>query len=303
MYGIAADNPSAPTNLATESALTRTTASAAWTIAAQTVDVQFSSPDLASVIQEIVNRAGWSYGNAMILTVDNVGTDSTRLASIYTRDTTAGTKAPFLSVTWTHPTKSLVQIPVAASGDDVACPTTANSFNTSSPTITVGRSTVSSKTFFRFQNVALPNGATIEHARLVLRLSAAIGTAPALAVKGAAADNVSAPANQAAADAITRTSASVAFTPATGGAAGSLLVSADFASVVSEIVSRPGWASGNSLGVFVECTDAAGSPSGSVYTYDGQVAAALGNCSPLLEVRYTIASTGRAGRMMLVGMA
>lgn len=301
VYGIAADKPTAPTNSSQEAALTRTAAYAAWTIAAQTVNVTFDSPDLAAPLQEIINRAGWAWGNALIVTIDNVGSDSTRLASVYSRDSTSGTKAPYLTVTWTHPTLDGVQVSCAASGDDCACPTNLNTFNNNATLIALGKQTVSGKALLRFPGVQLAQGATIASARLVFRRTGSIATAPTLTIKGAAADNVSAPANQGAADAITRTSASVGWTPATGGAAAEQLVSVDFTQVVQEIVNRAGWASGNALGVFVED----GSPSSSqasVYTYDAQSGGTLGRSSPRLEVTYN-AANGRPSRMSFTGVA
>lgn len=298
IYANAADNPAAPTNLAQEAALVRSTASVDWTIPATTINVPFNSPDLSAPIQEVVNRAGWAFGNALILLVDNLATDATRLTSFYTRDNNSGLAQPYLTLTWSHPSKDMASVTVAASGDDVACPTTTNTFDSSSATIIFGRSTVVSKCLFRFANTQVAKNATIESARVVFRQSATISLAPTLSVKGAAADNVSAPADQTAADAIARTSASVAWSTGGGGAAGTLLRTPDITSVVQEIVNRSGWAAGNAMGIFVECTSPSGSPSATVYTKDGD--ASFGQAAPRLEIVYTVTNTGLRHRNRLL---
>lgn len=46
----------------------RTTASVAWNaIEPFTADEEYQSPDISSVIQEIINRAGWQSGNSLVL--------------------------------------------------------------------------------------------------------------------------------------------------------------------------------------------------------------------------------------------
>lgn len=288
IYGNAADNPAAPTSLGTESALVRTAAYTEWTIPATTLNVAFVSPDISAPIQEVVNRAGWAFGNALILLVDNQATDATRLTYFYTRDQNGGLTQPYLTLTWTHPSKDMASVTVAAGSDDLACPTTANTFQTTSSSVSMGRSTVSSKHFFRFANTVLAKNAVIESARLVFRQNSGVTTAPNFNIKGAAADDVTVPANQAAADAIARTTASVAWTPATGGASGQLIVPTDITSVIQEIVNRAGWASGNALGIFIENTNGTGTSAVSVFTKDGD--GTLGQAAPRLEVVYTVSN-------------
>lgn len=66
--GEAADNPSAITSNANWDARTKTFASVAWNnIPAWTSGSQYDSPDISSIIQEIVNRSGWASGNALLL--------------------------------------------------------------------------------------------------------------------------------------------------------------------------------------------------------------------------------------------
>lgn len=53
--------------------------SVAWTIPNTTADVEYSSPDIKTVIQEVVNRVGWSSGNALIILVRNNGANNCHL--------------------------------------------------------------------------------------------------------------------------------------------------------------------------------------------------------------------------------
>ena len=87
---------------ATYEALAQTTAYTDWdNIASWTSGTWYTSPDITSTVQEVVDRASWASGNDMCLTCrDNastVGTDIFRHASMY--DTAAG-DAPKLSITY-----------------------------------------------------------------------------------------------------------------------------------------------------------------------------------------------------------
>lgn len=76
--GLAEDNATAPTTYAGAEAKTRTTAAVDYNTAPAVVfNNPFVMPDITTVIQEIVNRAGWSSGNAMCIYVeDNASTAS-----------------------------------------------------------------------------------------------------------------------------------------------------------------------------------------------------------------------------------
>jgi len=72
-----------PNNL---TARTKTTAKATWTITdAWSVGVHYPSPDLSAVIQEVVNRPGWAYGNAIniFIELDDGQTDNGNGRSAY----------------------------------------------------------------------------------------------------------------------------------------------------------------------------------------------------------------------------
>lgn len=67
IYGVKGDNPAAPTTRSLANALTLTTASVAWTPSAWVAGTQYQTPDLKTIIQEIVNQGTWGSGEAIIL--------------------------------------------------------------------------------------------------------------------------------------------------------------------------------------------------------------------------------------------
>lgn len=67
VVGVKQLNPAAPTTRAQANALTLTTATVAWTPSAWVTATRYDSPELATILQEIVNQAGWVSGDAVII--------------------------------------------------------------------------------------------------------------------------------------------------------------------------------------------------------------------------------------------
>lgn len=67
IQGQAADNASTFSTAADYDGRTRTTASIPWTPPAWVINTWYNSSEIKSVIQEIINRAGWVGGNALVL--------------------------------------------------------------------------------------------------------------------------------------------------------------------------------------------------------------------------------------------
>lgn len=102
LSAIDADNPSAPTTYAALETATRTTASVAWDdIAAWTTNTAYDSPDITTIIQEIVDRPGWSSGNALIVYLEDNSSSAVEGAyrRAYTYDNSPA-KAAKLYVSW-----------------------------------------------------------------------------------------------------------------------------------------------------------------------------------------------------------
>lgn len=111
----------------------------------------------------------------------------------------------------------------------------------------------------RFQNVTIPQGATITAAVLNMRSNgqALGGGIPATVIRAADADNQGQVVSQAAHDALPRTTAEVAWTPVVW-TTGTRFDSPDIAAVIQEVIDRAGWASGNALTILWEDNTGAG---------------------------------------------
>ena len=70
VYGVDEDDAAAPTSEAEYNADPQTTASVDWD-GAWTQDTWEQSPNISTVIQEIVDRGGWASGNAMVLQLED----------------------------------------------------------------------------------------------------------------------------------------------------------------------------------------------------------------------------------------
>ncbi len=82
--------------------IVHTTASVDWTVPAFVLDVEQTSPEIKTVIQEIVDRAGWASGNSMTIFFEDEADASTagayRPGHSYDSSTT---KAPKLHIEFT----------------------------------------------------------------------------------------------------------------------------------------------------------------------------------------------------------
>lgn len=97
----ASDNAVAPTSIATGNALATTTATVAWNAipAWGSTGVAQVAPDIATVVQEVISRAGWVSGNALMLLIyDNASGSASRLAAAFDHATF---QEPQLSITYT----------------------------------------------------------------------------------------------------------------------------------------------------------------------------------------------------------
>jgi uncharacterized protein YjiK len=134
----------------------------------------------------------------------------------------------------------------------------------------------------RFNGVSIPPGAIITGATIQFQADEAHSGATSLTIQGEATDNA-ATFSGTSGDISTRarTPSSVSWSPApwpTVGEAGPDQRTPDIASVVQEIVSRPGWASGNALSILIT-----GTGKRTAESYDG-----LSGAAPLLYVGYTV---------------
>lgn len=76
-----------------------TTATVNWTIPSTTEDVPIDSPSIVTIVQEIVDRVGWTSGNAMGFLIDDNGSASNEQVSFDSYDNTPA-KAALLTVNY-----------------------------------------------------------------------------------------------------------------------------------------------------------------------------------------------------------
>lgn len=153
-----------------------------------------------------------------------------------------------------------VNVPIAASSDDATEVMTwwdngSINFYSNPSTMPIGESYDSGyddqlfyNAGYRFLDVAVPNSASISAAAITLIIDSSFGN-PSLVIKGIAEDNTATWSGSSRMSQRTKTSNSVAWNPA--GTSGSV-TTPSIVSIIGEITSRPGWASGNALGISIE---------------------------------------------------
>jgi len=174
---------------------------------------------------------------------------------------------------------------VLASSDDAEQNLSSGSVNlTSSDLEMMIDGSVNQAIGIRFTGVTIPRGAAIVNAWVQFKADNATSAATSLNFQGQAADN--SPTFTTSANDVTsrpRTLASVNWVPAawtSNGQAGPAQQTPNLASVIQEIVSRPGWVSGSSLALIVT-----GSGTRRAQSFNGDAPGA-----PLLHVEYNLPS-------------
>lgn len=246
----------------------RTTNEVLWDISVPwPQDASFTSPNLASVIQDIVNTSGWVSGNAMNLfwldngsSVDLAGLESNRGAYCYEVDPS---KVPVLNIVYTIVTPGVLDVSISETGDDAGI-----IYDTAVLSVTgwdhtnikigaLASSTDAYGAFFRFQNVTIEQYSNVNSATLNLTCNN-IGATGAggiyMQVKAEASDDASQlPAYSEfwVRQRIESWQYFYLFLPAWV-VDQEYNFSIDLRSLVQEIINRPGWVSGNSIQFFIE---------------------------------------------------
>ncbi len=184
------------------------------------------------------------------------------------------------------PTGATVEKRTLASADDAEESASGSMYLTSSDLELVFDTSVQT-IGMRWTALAIPPGATITAAYIQFAAKSAHTEATSLTLRGQAADNPLAFTTGAGnVSTRPRTTAATTWTPAAwlAGEAGANQRTTDLSGVIQEIVSRPGWASGNALAIIIS-----GSGRRAAYSYDGRAASA-----PLLHVEYTTGPVSEA---------
>ena len=210
------------------------------------VGAKLISPDIKSIVQEIVDYPGWQENNAMafILKKDPDSPSGPNNKRVVESERVGGDKRPTLRVSY-------------ATG------------GLSDSTQTVG---------LRFRDVQIPQGVTITSASLEFEVDSASNEATSLTIKGEDSDN-SAQFTETAHDISSRSTTAHAVEWAdmeSWTASGQKKESPDLTAVVQDIVNRPGWCGGNAMALIIDGTGQRNAKS-----YDGSSVDA-----PLLRVTY-----------------
>lgn len=252
--------------------LNLTTAGKLWTAEPwDTVGNQFQSVDIANIVQELVNRPGWCGGNAIALLLDGTG-----LREAISFDQSS-VNAPTLRVTYApdsvdegaYCSNRSAVIPISSNSDDGVESDSSNAVDLNASTLELHTDTDGSSSMgLRFRGITVPQGATVVSA--VIELSAAADLPGGIGVD-IQVDNTddSLPLETTAANLSSRywSTASINWDSIPTASLGENVFSPDVTSLVSSIVNRDGWNSGNAMSFRLKSTG--GSGDFSFYSYEG----------------------------------
>lgn len=286
-----ADNSAAFTTASMNvSSRLKTTASATWAPSAWSTTgaagAAQKTPNLASIVQQVVNRTGWASGNALSFIISGTGK---RTAFAYEG---SAASAPMLVIEYgaagSTPTTTTATVTsrISAGANDVEETQAGGMYSTSSDLELVndGATNGNQTLGLRFTALNIPKGATITGAYLEFAVKEAGSTAANLMIQGENADNSAAFTTLAKnISSRVRTTASVGWVPPAWTTVGSAQRSTNVRAIVQQIVSRTGWAPGNSMTFIIT-----GTGKRTAYSYEGSASLA-----PKLVITYSTTSGAR----------
>jgi len=291
-----ADNAAAFSTMEDFDGRDRTTAEVDWDgEPAWTKGERYQSPDIKTVIQEIIDRPGWSSGNALVLFWDDfddrsdVGAD--RRAEQYDNAPTQGVQL--------HIQYSTTQLDkrLAANTDDALLYYTGTAWiwNTAATHNQVGwysDTLLKLGLGLRFLGITIPQAAIITAAHFTVTANYSHDkTVVRTRIKGEDADNPPTFTTKDDFDARVRTTAEVDWDGVPVMVADEEYDSPDIKTVIQEIIDRPGWSSGNAVVIFWDDFDDRSDHNVNtrrrMYTHNTQPAKA-----PLLHIEYLDLAAG-----------
>lgn len=283
------------------SSRTSTTASVAWASVPlwTTVGITDVTPNLSAIVNEITGSSTtWCGGNSMVFTITGTSL-SRRIAESYEGNPSS---APVLLVTYDPTTipsgsgcaRTTLQAQVIANNDDAEERlSNGNMSRTNTQLDLIHRGTRDQTVGVRFQNLAIPQGATISSAEIEFTIDTQASPAAAtdLTIYGHKTDSASQFGSSSYdISGRTKTTASVSWPSLADLTVGSKLKTPGIKTVVQEIVNRAGWASGNNMAFIFT-----GSGTRIVVAYDGTPTKAA-----VLRVTYQTNVTAASANNMLV---
>ena len=246
------DNATAPTSYAEFNSLVHTTASVQYSTGSfggnsnESVNDLVTIVDIAPVVQEIIDRAGWSSGNAITIIFNGDSGNNPRYCEFHSYES-SNTYCPELIIAY----------------DDDGGPSGVFSNTTASTSANIyGTTTLSAGDYpyvgndgsnerhaiFEMASVSIPKEATVDTAKLYLVLISNVPSAGVTAqVHVALADNQGIPANISEYNGLTWSSAATATPNFYGGRRNRSLIEIDVSDILQGVVDRAGWAAGNKM--------------------------------------------------------
>lgn len=240
-----ADDSAVPTDVAgVVTDRTLTTASVEWDIPAFADDATYDTPDLTDCLQEVIDRAGWDAGNAVSFITANIVGTAERGASMSDFSTA---ESALLTVEYEPPASSgEIDVQVGAALDDVEEDTADGHMTMNASKLEANVKVVG----LRFLSIAVPQGAIITSATLSVYANGSTASGATMTVKAIDEDDCAAfdtsPYNVSGRDLV----GNVAWAPAAW-TSGMQYVSTDISAAVQQVILRPGWSSGNALGLAI----------------------------------------------------
>jgi len=205
---------------------TRVSSSVDWNLlpVISSTGTTISSPDIKSLVQAVVNRNDWQQtGNAMVFLFDRVSsTTGLREIASYKDDPTA---SPLLSITW-------------------------KTGSSTSSSTTTSRVTENQLVGLRFQNVQVPQGATIKTARVDFISGESLSDPASLSLQFESSDD-SAPFSDAAPISTRTKGSALAWNITEQWQTGQTYSTPELKAQVQSVVSRSGWCGGNALSFII----------------------------------------------------
>lgn len=224
IYGEDSSTPQRYSNSKNISSRTSTTAKVDWSISASpNVSAALTTPDIKSIVQEIVSRSDWAPLNSMAFILkEDPSQTANKFRELESYDGESGAAAK-LSITYSYSTP-------AVSNDYIA---------------------------LRFNGLKIPQGADITSASMNFVAAADSSSATSLTIHAEDADNsVALESNANNLSVRVKTSASVGWSSIPVWTANNTYTSEDISSVIQEVVNRPGWCGGNNVTILLSGTGA-----------------------------------------------
>ncbi len=267
------------------SSRTKTTANTTWAISANpAVNSSLTTPTLSALVQEVVNRAGWSDNNAMAFVLELVEGTGVRWVESYNGEPNA---APTLHITYTNLSTTSVSNRVSNETDNAIQSSNNNNVSTNIQSIDLAKS--GEPVGFRFANVNVPVGATITDARLEFEIDAENTNAVTLLISGEDADNPVTYGNGNNVSSRVKTATNTSWAVNTNPAVNNALTSPNISTIVQHIIDRGGWSANNAMAFIVE--HVSGSGKRVVESHKGDSASAA-----QLHITYTTGASGSSAQ-------